>query len=331
MSFLIGSSVKIINNEGLKLYINNEEVSNTDSFFVKKNVFGIIEEYDAENDTYKISNLEKHQKNDVFELSNTKINKKFHILSSANCIEANETIRFKVPYFMILVSLLQSGIFTYFIVQRNKENKLTTYPACPNELFYSVFTEECKDNRKNIYMMFSYQLCHAGIAHLAGNVFLQLIFGTPIELMFGSLKTFILYNSGVVGGSIFCFLFNPYTRVLGASAGVYSLFGIHVAHLILNWDDIKDSYVKRWERIFILSGFLCIEIMASTFNDSNTSHVAHLGGSVVGIFSGIIILDNFQQLYWERVLIITTKCLSAFIFGAFSFYYSFIPLNYSRC
>ena len=153
MSFLIGSSVKIINNEGLKLYINDEEVSNTDSFFVKKNVFGIIEEYDAENDTYKISNLEKHQKNDVFELSNTKINKKFHILSSANCIEANETIRFKVPYFMILVSLLQSGIFTYFIVQRNKENKLTTYPACPNELFYSVFTEECKDNRKNIYMI----------------------------------------------------------------------------------------------------------------------------------------------------------------------------------
>ncbi|AII17145.1 putative rhomboid family serine protease [Aureococcus anophagefferens virus] len=323
------SSVKISDVSKVKLFYKNDEVDDYNRFLKHKEITGDVDQYDSENDTYKIINIRLQNKFDILDFNKTQ--EDFHVISKGDSIEPNETVRYKIPYFMMLISLLQSGVFTFFIVSRNKENKLMEYAACPNELYYSMFTENCRDNRENVYMMLSYQLCHRGIAHLISNVFLQLIMGIPIELMFGSVKMLILYNAGVLGGSMFCFLFNPYTRVLGASAGVYSLFGIHLAHLIINWEDIKYSFVKRWERILGLCSFLGIEIATSILSDSRTSHVAHLGGSVAGVLGGIILLDNFKVLYWEKIFILITKCVTAFLFGAFSFYYSFKSLNYNRC
>jgi len=323
------SSVKISDVSKVKLFYKNDEVDDYDRFLKNKDITGDVSEYDSENKTYKIVNIRLQNNFDILDFNKTQ--EDFHIICNENSIEPNETVRYKIPYFMLLISIVQSGVFTFFIISRNKSNKLTEYAACPNELYYSLFTENCNDNRENVYMMLSYQLCHRGIAHLVSNVFLQLIMGIPVELMFGSVKIFILYNAGVLGGSMFCFLFNPYTRVLGASAGVYSLFGIHLAHLILNWEDIKYSFVKRWERILGLTLFLSTEIATSVLSNSNTSHTAHLGGSVAGVLSGIILLDNFKELYWEKIFILITKCVTAFMCGTFSFYYSFMPLNYNRC
>ena len=70
------------------------------------------------------------------------------------------------------------------------------------------------------WRLLAYQFVHAGYAHLAANVSLQLLFGLPIELVHGPLRVAATYVAGVAAGGLACAVFDPYSTVLGASGGV---------------------------------------------------------------------------------------------------------------
>jgi hypothetical protein len=47
---------------------------------------------------------------------------------------------------------------------------------------------------------------------------------------------FFIYQLGVGVGALTCSVIAPYTAVVGASGGVYCIFGMHAGNLLINWD-----------------------------------------------------------------------------------------------
>ncbi|KAH8052267.1 hypothetical protein JL722_10368 [Aureococcus anophagefferens] len=133
------------------------------------------------------------------------------------------------PFLMLLISIAQVVCFGYWAPKMDKEISATTPVAGPQYLWFKT-------------------LVHSGLEHIGFNIILQLIFGIPIELIHGAI-IFFIYEMGVVCGALACVMSDPYIAVVGCSGGVYCLFGIHVAHMILNWSDMKHSAIPPRDRV----------------------------------------------------------------------------------
>lgn len=109
----------------------------------------------------------------------------------------------------------------------------------------------------------------------------------------GSFRIFFLYAFGVYMGAIMCGCVDVYTSVVGASGGVFCILGLHVANLILNWDELNRALWNRWILFSMLVILLGIEAYVTyTSSSSNVSYAAHAGGFLGGIILGIIFLRN---------------------------------------
>ena len=95
------------------------------------------------------------------------------------------------PYFTLLISAVQSGIFGYYYAQEGSDimefNRSALYFII--EVFQSYFRNTlCSPflyspwHRAEFWRYFTYQFNHAGITHLAGNLFFQLVLGTLLEV-----------------------------------------------------------------------------------------------------------------------------------------------------
>merc|ERR1712167_186172 len=131
------------------------------------------------------------------------------------------------------------------------------------------------------------------------NIVLQLIFGIPIELVHGAI-VFFIYEVGVIMGGLACALSDPYIAVVGCSGGVYCLFGIHVAHMMLNWKDMKHSAVPREMRVLVFGMLFGSEVVAWwCLNTAGKSFAAHAGGALAGFLMGVGFMTNFEIEEWE--------------------------------
>lgn len=53
-------------------------------------------------------------------------------------------------------------------------------------------------------------------------------------------------EAGVIAGGLACALADPYSRVVGASGGVYCVHGIHVANFVLNFEEMRRGLCNHW-------------------------------------------------------------------------------------
>jgi membrane associated rhomboid family serine protease len=63
----------------------------------------------------------------------------------------------------------------------------------------------------------------------------QAIFGLPVEMMVGTKPMLVVYNVGVAAGALTLGFMDAYRSVVGGSGGVYTLVGVHLANIVLNW------------------------------------------------------------------------------------------------
>lgn len=61
------------------------------------------------------------------------------------------------------------------------------------------------------------------------------MYGLPVEMMVGSYPMLVVYNVGVAAGALTCGFTDVYRSVIGGSGGVYTLVGVHLANVLLNW------------------------------------------------------------------------------------------------
>ena len=134
----------------------------------------------------------------------------------------------------------------------------------------------------------------------------------------------IIYVVGVISGSLFHSVANPCIPLVGASGGIYALFGQNFDFpiiKILTWISgagiIKlkrhKKYVGHKRKTFNL--FLCIFILTLVVADlgnqiyfwvicdptvKNTAISAHVGGLIGGLVTGFIVLNKFQESWGQK-------------------------------
>lgn len=168
----------------------------------------------------------------------------------------------------------------------------------------------CEDYRPQIWRWFTYQWTHVGAMHVLMNVFMVLMLGIPLEGLHGGLRMFFMFNVGVFGGAC-CYIVNDaHTAVVGCSGGVYALIGMHVADLIMNWQQKR----FRLPTIVFLTILIGIDIFsyAMSIGGANSSHSAHVGGFIAGVVIGLLVGKNIILKAHEKGVMVC-----AFVFGAF--------------
>lgn len=137
-----------------------------------------------------------------------------------------------------------------------------------------------------VWQVVSYMFLHGGFMHILLNMYVLVMFGLPVEMIWGSRRFLLYYLFCGIGAGLVIFLIavltgNPMPTV-GASG---ALFGVMLAFSVLypNAEVLLFFFlpVKAKYLIIIYAGFeLYMEMSGS---QPNVSHVGHLGGLISGI------------------------------------------------
>ncbi|CAK0848104.1 unnamed protein product [Prorocentrum cordatum] len=156
----------------------------------------------------------------------------------------------------------------------------------PGQTTLRIHGDFCEGYSKQAYRLFSYQFTHGSMNHVLSNSFAILFFGSPLELLSGSLWLFLLFQAGVLGGGLCTWLTSAHTNTVGASGGSYALIGMQIGNMVLNWRQ------KRFR--MPLAAFFFIFLAADMFNftytkSSTTSYSTHAGGLITGLLAQLVL------------------------------------------
>jgi len=157
---------------------------------------------------------------------------------------------------------------------------------------------DCDDLRWQIWRWISYQFTHIGIAHILMNCILCVVMGIPLEGVHGWWRMAIMFNVGVFGGAMCYYVTDGHHGVVGCSGGCYSLIGIHIADLIMNWSQKKFRFPTLFFLVFLI-GVDVINVLVT--ETEGTSHAAHVGGAIAGIIIGVTVCRNLMVKEYEKI------------------------------
>ncbi len=116
---------------------------------------------------------------------------------------------------------------------------------------------------------------HAGILHIAFNMYALYLFGPFVERALGTWRFIAAYVTMAIFSSVFVYILTaPGTVTIGASGAVFGLFGMALIFLLKAKQDVSTLLV-----------LLAINAFLST--QGNISWQGHLGGFIVGCLLGL--------------------------------------------
>ena len=116
---------------------------------------------------------------------------------------------------------------------------------------------------------------HAGILHIAFNMYALYLFGPFVERSLGTSRFVIAYLTMAVSSSVFVYwLTAPEIATIGASGAVFGLFGLALVLLIRTRQDVRGLLV-----LLAINAFISLQ--------GNISWQGHLGGFVTGVVLGL--------------------------------------------
>ena len=125
------------------------------------------------------------------------------------------------------------------------------------------------------WRLFSAAFLHAGILHIAFNMYALYLFGPYIERSLGTTRFVIAYVTMAVASSVFVYwLTEPQVATIGASGAVFGLFGLALVLLIRTRQDVRGLLV-----LLVINAFISLQ--------GNISWQGHLGGFVTGVLLGL--------------------------------------------
>lgn len=177
----------------------------------------------------------------------------------------------KVYHYIILINVVIFVIGTLFIPDKVYLNDL----AC-----YSLLSDKFR-----IWQPITSMFMHAGIMHLALNMFVLYTLGGVYEKMLGKNKFLILYFAAGIGGFLLSSFFIPLNiPSVGASGAIFGFLGASIILLpnekffivFLPFFGIKAKY--------LLTAALLIElVLGLVYINSGIGHMCHFGGGLTGI------------------------------------------------
>ncbi|CAF1379425.1 unnamed protein product [Rotaria magnacalcarata] len=210
-----------------------------------------------------------------------------------------------------------------------------TNTTCTYEqyLWYVCNVKNLKGFPYQAYRFFVPIFLHGGIIHLILNLFGQLCLGTEFERKFGSIRVFIIYILSGIGGVLLSAVGLPTYPGVGASGALMGIIAVHIIDIIRCWNDLPN----HWTEI-IMNGISALVSLIIGIFVPMIDYMAHLGGFIVGILSGLLLCPN---LYWQIrddwtavksrliIMIISSVLLLAFFLGGFiGFFQTTAPVVY---
>ena len=166
--------------------------------------------------------------------------------------------------------LINGGVYLFQVVLPGITATLGLYPPAVLSL--------------EVWRLFTYMFLHGGLFHLLMNMFVLYMFGSQLEQVWGRRRFVRYYLLCGVGAGLFALLPLPafFDAIhIGASGAVYGLllaFGL----LFPSARVFVFFFLPMSARhLVILLGFIALASSLSAASDG-VSHIAHLGGLVVG-------------------------------------------------
>lgn len=141
---------------------------------------------------------------------------------------------------------------------------------------------------------------HASVPHLIGNMYFLWIFGDNVEDEIGKVRYLILIGLGAVAGALLASKFDPRLAevpLVGASGGIAGLVAFYLLRFPRRRFVMRILFIYRWALPSWLFGFFffskdLIGISQQLAGATNVSHLAHLGGAIVGVFTAVFLGKN---------------------------------------
>ena len=168
-----------------------------------------------------------------------------------------------------------------------------------------------------------YGFLHVGLSHIIFNMIGLWVFGAIVEERFGRRRYFAIFAVSVVAGALLFLLLNafgialgagagfnipgllssdPYTPLVGASAGVYGI--ILAAAFLAPDEEVLLFFVLPIKIRTLAIALLAIAVLALLTSGRNAGgEAAHLGGAIAGwwVARRPHLLDDFFDLFGRRV------------------------------
>jgi membrane associated rhomboid family serine protease len=133
------------------------------------------------------------------------------------------------------------------------------------------------------WRLFSAMFLHAGLLHIAFNMYALYLFGYLIEAALGKPRFIAIYFVSGFLASVTSYLFSdPRGVAVGASGAIFGLLGAWVAYNYRRRGSAVASFQLRWALMLIAINLVLGFSIASIDNS------AHIGGLVAGIIAGTL-------------------------------------------
>lgn len=128
---------------------------------------------------------------------------------------------------------------------------------------------------------FTYMFLHAGLLHLAFNMYTLWIFGPRLEHAWGSRSFALFYLWCGIGGAVFHAIFGGLAPMIGASGAIYGVMLAYAMH----WpkEEIYFFGVLPMRVMTMVGLFLGIDLLRGLSGGSGVAYFAHLGGAVFAL------------------------------------------------
>lgn len=145
--------------------------------------------------------------------------------------------------------------------------------------------------RGHVYQLLTYGFLHGNFFHLFFNMLMLWMFGSMLEIPWGSRKFWEFYLFGVIGAGLGTVLLaytigqvihlNPNTPTIGASGGIYAI--LMATAMLFGDQEVYMFPLPIAIRLKYLVGILAfIALIGSLGGGGNTAYVAHLSGLLFG-------------------------------------------------
>ncbi|HEY4361792.1 MAG TPA: rhomboid family intramembrane serine protease [Bryobacteraceae bacterium] len=142
---------------------------------------------------------------------------------------------------------------------------------------------------------------HGGLMHILMNSWVLWDIGVQVEQSYGTSRYLVIYLVSTITGFLGSLLWAPGVLSIGASAGIFGLFGAMIA---LGLRD-RSSYGTAVRQMYLRWAGLClvIGILPAIFGISFMDNAAHIGGItggfVVAYVAGTPKISGMVEAFWR--------------------------------
>jgi rhomboid protease GluP len=130
---------------------------------------------------------------------------------------------------------------------------------------------------------------HAGILHIAINMYVLRDIGREVENAFGWFRFSFVYLISACGGALISIFVHPLLVSAGASGAIFGSFGAMLAVVWKRPENFPKGYLIFHGKVVL---FLILYSAIFSFIDKNTDNAAHCGGFIVGFLAGLCALPE---------------------------------------